>query len=111
VQEDFASPKYDFWRDLKGGAKKILLRSLALAIFYFSLINYDITRRLHQTPYLDRRDVPSHSSSLFGISILGALGASSVVPPLFIPNYTAGWAPGLSPAKSGPEFILLQNSM
>ena len=37
----------------------------------------------------------------FAILFLGALGASSLVPPLFIPNYAPGWAPGLLPAKSG----------
>jgi len=43
------------------------------------------------------------SLDAFGISILGALGASSLVPHFSDRSYVPGWAPGLPPAKSGPD--------
>ena len=58
VQEDFACPKYDFWRNrFKGGAKNFL-GSLSLAIFYVPLIHYYIIRPLPQTPQSAGRGVP-----------------------------------------------------
>jgi len=38
----------------------------------------------------------------FSISILGDLGASSLVSHFSDQSYAPGWAPGLPPAKSGP---------
>ena len=38
----------------------------------------------------------------FSISILGALGASSLAPHFSDQSYARGWASGLPPAKSGP---------
>jgi len=41
----------------------------------------------------------------FGISILGTLGASSLVPHFLDQSCAPGWAPGLPPAKSGPDTL------
>jgi len=56
-QEDFASPNVTSGRTSRE-EQKSFLGLLSLAIFYFSLINNDIIRRLPQTPQSAGRDVP-----------------------------------------------------
>jgi len=54
----FCLPQIWLLEGPQGGLKNFL-GSLSLAIFYFSLINYDIIRRLPQTPYgLGREGCP-----------------------------------------------------
>jgi len=94
-----------------GGAKNFFLGSLSLAIFYVPLISYDIIRRpaTAQDPVVGWEGfIPSHSSSLsslstFSISILGALRASSLIPPLFRPKLRPWLGPRPPTSQSGPE--------
>jgi len=47
--------------------------------------------------------IPHPSRDAFGISIIGALCASSFIPSHFLDqSYAPGWVPGLPPTKSGP---------
>jgi len=49
VQEHFALPKYDFWRDFRGGAKKFSRLGITRHILR-PLINYGIIRPLPRPP-------------------------------------------------------------
>jgi len=63
-EEDFAFPNMTSGGTSRGGAKKISRLAIA-AIFYFSLINYDIIQQVPQTLSRPEGMTPSsHSSSL-----------------------------------------------
>jgi len=100
LQED--SPLISLLKETRegGGLKKFSRLAIAGHILR-PLINYDVIQALPQTcegfsdPFLTPLDT-------FSISILGELGASSLVPHFSDQSYAPGGAPGLPPAKSGP---------
>ena len=78
-----------------GRGLKNFLGSLSLAIFYVHLI--------HLCGWEGCPSLFIIPMDAFGISIRGTLSASSLVPHFSDQSYAPGWAPGLPPAKSGPE--------
>ena len=102
--KEICLPKYDFRKDLRGWLKIFSRLAVARYILHH-LRNYHIIRPLPQTPSRWEAcplPIPHPSRRLQHLDPR-CLRCLELGPHFSDQSYAPGWAPGLPPAKSGPE--------